>query len=160
MKRIFAFLVILAIVSISVFAQNKQAVHKPVTKPATATSASSIANGKKIYLKYCLSCHQADGGGVQNMNPPLSGTSYVLGDKDRIIKIVLNGFNQGVEVGGQTYTNAMPSFNYLKDKDVADVLTYVRSHFSNKGSTVKTIEVTSIRSAETTAGSTGGEIIH
>ena len=160
MKRTFSFLVMLAIVSISVLAQNKQAAHKPVSKPATGTSAASIANGKKMYLKYCLSCHQADGGGVQNMNPPLGGSSYVLGDKARIIKIVLNGFNQGVEVGGQTYTNAMPSFNYLKDKDVADVLTYVRSHFTNKASAVKTIEVTSVRSAGTTIGSTGTRTSH
>ncbi len=129
----------LAFISVSVFAQT---VHKPVTKPATV---SPVVNGKKIYLQYCLSCHQADGGGVQNMNPPLIGTQYVLGDKARLIKIVLKGFNDAVEINGQTYTNAMPAFNYLKDKDIADVLSYIRSHFGNKASAVKPAEVSLIR---------------
>jgi len=140
MKRILVFSLTLGIVSISVIAQNKPTVNKPATKLAAGT------NGKAVYVKYCLSCHQADGGGVQNMNPPLSGSSYVVGDKVRIIGIVLNGFNQGVEINGQTYTNAMPSFNYLRDKDVADVLTYIRSHFTNKADAVRTSDVTSIRS--------------
>src|SRR4051812_30432038 len=34
----------------------------------------SINSGKKIYATYCLSCHQEDGGGVSNMNPPLTQT--------------------------------------------------------------------------------------
>jgi len=159
MKRAFLFLFIPDIVSISVLAQNRPIEHKPITKPGAGTSSASVANGRKIYIRYCLSCHQADGGGVQNMNPPLIGTSYVLGDKARIIGIVLDGFNQGVEIGGQTYTNAMPSFKYLKDKDVADVLTYIRSHFTNKASAVKPIEVTSKRPAKTGTGGTGANIL-
>jgi mono/diheme cytochrome c family protein len=157
MKRIIAILFVPAIVTISALAQNRQPTHRPAAKPATGTSAASVANGKMIYVKYCLSCHQADGGGVQNMNPPLSGSPYVMGDKARIINIVLNGFNKGVEINGQTYTNAMPSFNYLKDKDVADVLTYIRSHFTNKADAVNSADVTSIRSAATTAASRGGK---
>jgi mono/diheme cytochrome c family protein len=116
-------------------------------KPASGASATSIANGKKIYTKNCLSCHQADGSGVQNMNPPLTGTTYVLGDKDRIIKIILSGFNEGVEINGQTFSNAMPSFNKLNDKDIADVITYVRSHFTNKASAVMPEDVTTIRAS-------------
>ena len=82
-----------------------------------------------------------------NMNPPLIHTPYVMGDKARIIKLVLNGFTQGVEINGDKYTNPMPAFNYLKDKEVADILTYVRSHFTNKAGIVKTADVTSARAA-------------
>jgi mono/diheme cytochrome c family protein len=139
LKSTIIFLIALTLISISVFAQT---IHKPVAKPAAVSPA---VNGKKIYIQYCLSCHQADGGGVQNMNPSLIGTQYVLGDKARIIKIVLKGFNEAVEINGQTYTNAMPAFSYLKDKDIADVLTYIRGHFSNNAGAVKTTEVTSIR---------------
>ena len=39
--------------------------------------------GEKVYKKYCISCHQADGGGVPHLNPPLINTSYVLGEKEQ-----------------------------------------------------------------------------
>jgi mono/diheme cytochrome c family protein len=141
-KRLSVFLSILTIVSISVFAQTK------IQKPATGSLSASIAHGKKVYVQYCLSCHQADGEGVQNMNPPLAGSPYVLGDKSRIIKLVLNGFNEGVEIKGQSYTNPMPSFNYLKDKDIADVLTYIRNNFTNKADAVTPAEVTPARAVK------------
>ena len=145
MKKILLSLSLLAVIAVPVTAQKKALpAHKPGAKAAPASPA---ANGKKVYVKYCLSCHQADGGGVMNMNPPLTASPYVQGDKQRIITILLTGFNQGVEINGQTYTNAMPSFSYLKDKEIADVLTYVRSHFKNKAGAVKVAEVTPIRAA-------------
>ena len=64
-------------------------------------------------MQTCVSCHQVDGGGVQNMNPPLIKTDYVLGDRTRLIKIVLNGFNENAEINGQTYSNNMPSHDFF-----------------------------------------------
>ncbi len=40
---------------------------------------ASIDRGKKVYEAQCLSCHQADGQGVQNMIPTLVKTKWVLG---------------------------------------------------------------------------------
>lgn len=108
-------------------------------------STGIVSDGQAIYKKYCLTCHQADGGGVPRMNPPLIKTSYVLGDKARIIKIVLNGFNEQTDIDGESYSNAMPSMDFLKDKEIADVLTYVRNNFGNKASAVKVAEVTRLR---------------
>ncbi|WP_216351029.1 c-type cytochrome, partial [Mucilaginibacter polytrichastri] len=93
----------------------------------------------------CVSCHQVDGGGVQRMNPPLIKTTYVLGEKAKIIKIVLNGFSEDVDINGESYSNTMPSFDILKDQEVADVLTYVRNSFTNKASAVKVSEVKALR---------------
>jgi len=87
-----------------------------------------------------------DGGGVPNMNPPLVKTSYVLGDKKRIIKVVLNGFTQNVDIDGESYSNNMPPQNFLKDQEIADVLTYVRNSFGNKAAAVKVAEVKAVRS--------------
>jgi mono/diheme cytochrome c family protein len=109
---------------------------------------SSIANGKLVYTRICLSCHMADGGGVQNMNPPLVKTTYVLGAKKKLISIVLNGFSESVEINGDTYTNVMASHSYLKDKEIADVLTYVRNSFGNKASVVTALEVKKVRSVK------------
>ena len=101
--------------------------------------------GEKVYKKYCISCHQADGGGVPHMNPPLINTSYVLGDKEQLIKIVLNGL-QNTKIDEKTYTNPMPPLKALKDQEIADVLTYVRNSFGNKASAVTAPEVKAVRS--------------
>lgn len=111
-------------------------------------SAASYNRGKLLYKTYCISCHQFDGGGVENMNPPLIQTPYVLGNKSRLISIVLKGFNKRVEIGGDSYSNNMPPLNYLTNQQIADVLTYVRNDFGNKASAVKIIEVKTVRSSK------------
>lgn len=106
----------------------------------------SKTGGEKVFKKYCISCHMADGGGVPHMNPPLIQTTYVLGNKEELIKIILNGFDKNVEIEGETFTNKMPPLkNILKDQQIADVLTYVRNNFGNKASAVTTAEVKAVR---------------
>jgi len=107
---------------------------------------ASITRGKIVYNKYCLTCHQADGGGVPRMNPPLIKTEYVAGDKERLIGIVLKGFNQPIEINGEEFSNVMASHAFLTDLEVADVLTYVRNSFGNKYAAITTVEVKSVRS--------------
>eukprot|EP01133_Synstelium_polycarpum_P013455 gene13455-15857_t len=136
MKRILLILVILSATLVKLSAQTKK--NAPV-------SALVMANGKKVYNQYCLSCHMADGGGVQNMNPPLSKTSYVTGDKTRLIKVILNGFSESVEIDGETYTNVMAPHNFLKDQEIADVLSYIRNSFGNKSGGVSALEVKNVR---------------
>jgi mono/diheme cytochrome c family protein len=109
--------------------------------------AASVARGKKVYETYCLACHQADGTGVQRMNPPLVKTQWVLGDKKRLIGIVLNGMDEPIEIDGETYSNIMAPHDFLKDQEVADVLTYVRNSFGNKASAVTAAEVKAARDA-------------
>jgi mono/diheme cytochrome c family protein len=120
---------------------------KPAPKPATAAAglSQSVLRGKTLYTTYCLACHQPDGLGVPNMNPPLSQTKQVLGPKPALAKILLNGMNTETEVNGEIYTNPMPAFNYLKDQEIADVLTFVRNNFGNKASMVTAAEVAAAR---------------
>jgi mono/diheme cytochrome c family protein len=132
---------------VPIFAQNTK-VQKPIIKKISQSGLSaSIKRGKVVYATYCLSCHQADGGGVPNMNPPLIQTSYVLGDKYSLIKIVLNGFQKPVDIDGESYSNNMPALNSLKDQQIADVLTYIRNNFDNKGSAVVKTEVQKVRNS-------------
>jgi len=117
---------------------KKQAAHQ-------TTAGTSIAHGKIVFTNVCLACHMADGGGVPNMNPPLINTSYVLGNKAALIKIVLHGFNEDVEINGKTYSNTMGAHGDLSDRQIADVLTYVRRSFGNKASAVKPADVSKVR---------------
>jgi mono/diheme cytochrome c family protein len=122
---------------------------KPTTKSTTSSTSSSlksaISRGKVVYAKTCLTCHQVDGSGVPNLNPPLIKTTWVLGSKTVLVKQVLKGSNGTVEIDGDSFRNTMPPQPKLTDQEVADVLTYVRNSFGNKASQVSAAEVKSIR---------------
>ena len=106
------------------------------------TQAQNVANGKKIYETKCLVCHQADGGGVPNMNAPLDGASNVVGnDIARLVKIIKNGFNERVELDGLYYSNSMTPNPDLTPAQISDVLTYIRTSWSNKATKVTTVQV-------------------
>ena len=101
-------------------------------------------DGKALYEQTCLACHQADGSGVPNLAPPLIEGVFVNGDKAKLISIILNGL-QDVEIKGEYYANPMPAFDYLSDAQIAEVLTYVRSNFKNKGEPITASEVKEVR---------------
>ncbi|HVW95572.1 MAG TPA: cytochrome c [Mucilaginibacter sp.] len=126
------------------YAQSKPPVRK---RPAGSALGASMTRGKIVYGKVCIACHMADGNGVPNMNPPLVKTSYVLGDKKKLIGIVLHGFNEDVEINGQTFSNSMTPHAELSDQQIADVLTYVRNNFGNKASRVTPAEVKKVRAS-------------
>jgi mono/diheme cytochrome c family protein len=118
------------------------------TKPSSSnqnTFAASVDRGKKVYTERCLTCHQADGGGVQNMNPPLTKTKWVLGDKTQLIQILLKGMTTGVEIDGDSYHNVMASHADLSDQQIADVLTFVRNNFGNKAKPLTAADVKAVR---------------
>ncbi|MFT3702306.1 MAG: cytochrome c [Agriterribacter sp.] len=105
-----------------------------------------MERGKALYEKECLSCHQADGLGVQRLNPPLAKTKWVLGPKPKLIAIVLNGLTDPIEIDGDSFNNPMPPHLYLDDQQISDVLTYVRNSFGNNAIAVTPNDVKKVRS--------------
>jgi mono/diheme cytochrome c family protein len=109
--------------------------------------------GKKIYSKegYCITCHQADGNGLAASGfPPLSGTNWVTGSEDRLVKIILKGLMGEIEVKGKTYPGQVPMTPFeglLNDQEVASVATYVRNSFGNQASVVSAEKVKQIRAS-------------
>lgn len=132
MKKIIITSVLCILCIVVLFSQAKK-------RPANNLTAAK--RGQQVYQSTCITCHQKDAGGVPRLNPPLIKTAYVLGDKPRLIQIVLKGLNQPVEIEGDQYTNSMPSFAQLSDQQIADVLTYVRNNFGNKASAVTMAQV-------------------
>lgn len=131
-----------------------QAQHRPAPKaaakaPAKAAAdpalAASLTRGAVVYKNVCITCHQADGGGLPPINPPLIKTTYVLGDKAKLAHIVLAGLAEPIEIDGEDYKQHMPAQAYLTDQQIADVLTYVRNNFGNKASAVQVAEVKAVR---------------
>jgi len=80
------------------------------------------AQGEKVYGQNCVACHQANGMGVPNTFPALSGSKVATGDKAEHIKTVLNG-RPGT---------AMAPFKQLSDVELAGVITYERNAWNNK----------------------------
>ena len=114
-------------------------------KKVPITQTIVYKQGKEVYKKVCLSCHMEDGGGVPRLNPPLIKTSYVLGDKQPLISIVLKGMKERVAIDDEHFSNNMASHAYLSDVEIAAVLTYIRNSFGNKASVVTPAEVKQAR---------------
>lgn len=94
-------------------------------------------SGERIYSDFCSACHKPDGKGIPGTFPPLSGTTIVSGEPEKLIKTVLRGIPGAGE--------PMPSFAFLDDKEIAAVLTYVRSHFGNSSGKISEEEVKQAR---------------
>jgi mono/diheme cytochrome c family protein len=101
--------------------------------------------GAKVYNVYCAACHQQDGKGASGRFPPLAGTDWVTGDKQRLISLVLNGLQGSITVNGEDYINAMPQHSFLSDEEVANALTYIRQSFGNNASPITVDEVVAVR---------------
>lgn len=118
-----------------------------LTKNEPKEASEVLLAGKKVYDSYCLPCHMSNGKGAPGMNPPLVGTKWVLGDKERLIKVVLQGLSEPVEIKGEIYQNVMASHAFLSDQQIADVLTFVRKSFGNNASNIEVEEVTKVRTS-------------
>ena len=66
----------------------------------------------------------------------------LVGDASKVIPIVLNGLNGPVTVKGQTFNNTMPPWKgTLSNKQISEVITYIRNAWGNKASTVTEAQV-------------------
>ena len=104
-----------------------------------------MVSGSDIYSKYCVTCHQADGMGVQGAFPPLAENEWSEGDEGRLIRLVINGMQGPIEVSGSEYNNVMTPHGFLTDDQIANVLTYVRTSFGNDADPVSADQVTRVR---------------
>ena len=134
-------------------AQDALAEHKAEMKAGSTDLVSQMAAGEKIYQTYCSACHQATGQGLAGAFPPLAGSDYLLADKSRAINVVLGGLKGEITVNGKTFNAVMPNLSYLKDEEVANVVTYVMNSWGNQGFVVSSAEVAAARNAEVAVAS-------
>ena len=107
-----------------------------------------FAQGKIVYGKTCVACHQANGMGAPGQFPPLAGSEWVNeAEPGRIIRAVLNGLQGPITVHGQSFNNVMVPWNSLSDEDIAAVITYVRGNkeWGNTASAVTPERVGAVR---------------
>ncbi|AKD54254.1 PVC-type heme-binding CxxCH protein [Spirosoma radiotolerans] len=131
----------------------KKVEEKVVTSTLKGEELALYNMGKQIYSKegYCTTCHQPDGKGLTASGfPPLTGTNWVSGNEERLIKIALKGLMGPIDVVGKTYPGQVPMTPFgglLKDNEIAAVLTYVRNSFGNQAPAVLPDQVKRVRAA-------------
>ncbi|PSR57018.1 dehydrogenase [Adhaeribacter arboris] len=109
--------------------------------------------GAAMFTSTCQTCHGPDGNGVNGLAPPLNGSEWVTGDKEKLVSIVLFGLTGPVQVKGHLYkapeiNGDMPGIGYDKDlanEDIAQVLSYIRRSWQNNADKVSAEEVAKIR---------------
>jgi nitrite reductase (NO-forming)/hydroxylamine reductase len=121
-----------------------QQVHNAEVAGAAA-SAAQIASGQKVFETTCMACHQADGKGLPGAFPPLAGSDYLLGDKDRAVAVIVNGLEGEVEVNGVKFNSIMPAMTQLSDQEIADALTYALNSWGNAGGAIAASQVAAER---------------
>ncbi len=125
----------------------------PIPDHLSKAEKDEFKAGHEVYFRdaHCATCHQPDGKGLDPAFPPLSESIYVNGDPERLIKITLHGLMGPIEVNGKSYNGQVPMTPFggmLNDKEVANVLTYVRNSYGNKATAIAPEQVKKVR-AET-----------
>jgi len=96
--------------------------------------------GQTVFTTNCSGCH-GNGSGTE-IAPPLAGSEFVTGDKDKLIGIVANGLTTKITVKGKDWTGNMPAWKgTLTNKQIADVITYIRGAWGNKAGPVTEADV-------------------
>ncbi|MDA1120473.1 MAG: cytochrome C, partial [Bacteroidetes bacterium] len=89
------------------------------------------------------------GRGAGGRWPPIAETEWVNGNKKRLIGIILNGLQGEIEVNGRAYNDVMPQHGFLKDVEIAQILTFVRQSFGNSADPISEAEVAEVRNSNT-----------
>ena len=111
--------------------------------------------GASVYIDNCAACHRTDGHGYTRVFPALAGNPVLQSeDPTSLIHIVLKGGTlPATHTAPSTFT--MPGFAWrLSDQEVADVVSFIRGSWGNKGAPVSAKEVGGLRSDDMKTTST------
>lgn len=112
----------------------------PAASAAPAPLAAAdprMRAGEAIYVDTCMACHARNGEGVDRLFPRLAGSAVVQQeDPTTLLRVVISGV-QAVATEAAPTGPSMPSLGWrLSDRQVADVLTYVRNSWGNAAAPV------------------------
>ena len=104
--------------------------------------------GAGLFQSFCVKCHKVTGDGEPGKFPKLAGNSIVLSkNPTSLIHLLLEGSKTAQTRGGPE-PQEMPAFaKKFSDRQIAEVLSFIRNSWGNKASPVTTREVSSLRHA-------------
>lgn len=115
--------------------------------------ARQFPKGAMLFKSSCQTCHAADGNGIQSLAPPLNKSTWVTGNKNKLIPIVLYGLTGPINVNGHLYqapeiSGDMPGIGHSEeftDEDIAEVLSFIRSSWQNDAAKIAAKDIADIR---------------
>jgi thiosulfate dehydrogenase len=97
------------------------------------------------YAQFCTDCHHRGGSGVSGVFPPLVNNPTVSAqDPSTLIHMVLTGWKT-VSTAAHPRVFTMPSFARLDDREIAEILTFVRKSWGRGAGPVTEAEIASVR---------------
>jgi len=140
--------------AIAAYLKSLPPVNKDAAKPLAYDESVAQAlrtgrdkgDGAMAFLNNCAACHRSTGKGYTETFPQLALSSTVnSADPASLIHIVLKGAQMPATTAAPT-AYAMPGFDWrMSDKEVADVVTFVRSSWGNQGAAVTAADVAKVR---------------
>jgi mono/diheme cytochrome c family protein len=123
--------------------------------PQPARISLQVATqGAKVYERQCLQCHGEQGEGVKTASgevayPALAGNRAVLlKDPTNLVQLVLYGGYGPATAGHPRPFGMPPAVLELDDRDIAAVLTHLRTRWGNQASEVTPLQVNRIRASQ------------
>jgi mono/diheme cytochrome c family protein len=128
-----------------------------IEKAASSNNAKTLAKeypkGAAIFQSVCQTCHGTDGNGITALGPPLNGSNWVQGDKNKLIPIVLYGLTGPIKIAGKLYKSPeingdMPGIGANKeftDEDIAQTLNFIRNSWNNKAGKITAPDIGTVR---------------
>jgi mono/diheme cytochrome c family protein len=114
--------------------------------PAGAAAAAASERGARLYADRCAACHGERGEGVPGAYPPLAGNRAVaISPPANLVHIVLRGGFAPTTAGNPRPFGMPPFATVLSDRDVADVLSYVRASWGHRAAAITPLEVSRYR---------------
>ncbi|PZR94698.1 MAG: alcohol dehydrogenase [Stutzerimonas stutzeri] len=103
------------------------------------------APGASSYAEHCAICHRMDGKGASRIYPALAGNSMVFADDpSSLIQVTLAG-GRMPKTPHDTMAFTMPGFANLTNREVADVLNFIRNGWGNHGSEITEADISRMR---------------
>jgi mono/diheme cytochrome c family protein len=143
--------------AMAVYLQSR-AQSTPQPAPAKAgparISLQVATMGSAVYERQCLQCHGDQGEGVKTASgevayPALAGNRAVLlKDPTNLVQLVLYGGYGPATEGHPRPFGMPPAVLELDDRDIAAVLTHLRTQWGNQASEVTPLQVNRIRAAQ------------
>ncbi|MFZ4873844.1 c-type cytochrome [Janthinobacterium sp. Mn2066] len=118
---------------------------KPMAVAQATEAALYTTRGGLGYTQFCATCHRRDGRGVDNIFPPLAQNHSVQStDPTSLIHIALTGWQSAVTQHSPR-SFGMPAYDSLSNGELAEILTFVRGSWGNKGVAVTASQVAKVR---------------
>ena len=143
--------------AMAVYLKSRAQSTPPTTsaQPQAARISLQVATqGAKVYERQCLQCHGEQGEGVKTAlgevaYPALAGNRAVLlQDPTNLVQLVLYGGYGPATQGHPRPFGMPPAVLELDDRDIASVLTHLRTRWGNQAGEVTPLQVNRIRAAQ------------